>query len=544
MAHVANLPVELILLICARLSNSDIKSLRLTCTRISNIAQLRLTRVFLSADPTNIRVFRAIADHEQYRKQIAEIIYDDARFTHWRMSTRTGFETPKWDEAVAMSPEGCPGWFAQDCHQNIAHLVIRKGEDIDLPHHIAQANQVNAQLPLRICWQYYKNLVQQQHEVLISKQHEEAFLYGLTRFPSLTRVIITPATHGWVFAPLYETPMIRAFPYGFNYPIPRAWPGGGSVLALWEDEPEYHKEEWHGFCMITRILAQEASHRVTELVIDVNQLPIGLDCTIFCTASEEYTNLVTILTKPGFRRLDLPLVVGGQEHRNYEWIAFRSRYLSEMLSEAEDLEHFSLFTTLGMYSGHNLGSVIPGGGGSMAHFIPLQKVFPVSDWGNLKHFHLSRFMATQSDLMGLLTTISPTIQTVSLNFLSFLDNGGDYYSLLNEIRDSLKWHKREPALRPNLIIGVDVDHPYIGKGIWVEREIHEFLYGGGRNPFLADRPNRIEASTGMQRDAFEVAYERPHTSSASLPRPGSGSSRFRLSRPGIQVSPKDIYMFD
>lgn len=97
MAHVANLPVELILLICARLSNSDIKSLRLTCTRISNIAQLRLTRVFLSADPTNIRVFRAIADHEQYRKQITEIIYDDARFTHWRMSTRTGFEIPKWD---------------------------------------------------------------------------------------------------------------------------------------------------------------------------------------------------------------------------------------------------------------------------------------------------------------------------------------------------------------------------------------------------------------------------------------------------------------
>ncbi|KAJ5547206.1 hypothetical protein N7494_004791 [Penicillium frequentans] len=532
MAYVANLPVEVILLICADLPNSDIKSLRLTCTRISHIAQLRLTRVFLSADPTNIRVFRAIADHERYRKQIKEIVYDDARLTYWRMSSRTGFEKPRWEETVAMSTEGCPDWFAKVCHQNIAHLAIRKGQDIDLPHHIMRANQVNAQLPLGICWQYYKNLVQQQHEVLISKQHEEAFLYGLTRFPSLTRVTITPATHGWLFAPLYETPMIRAFPYGLNYPIPHGWPGGGGMLSLWEDESEHYKNRWHGFRMVTRVLAQEASHRVTELLIDVNGLPTGLNCSMFYTPSEEYNNLVTILSRPGFRRLDLPLSVGGQEGPDYDWIVFRARYLSEMLSEAEELEHFSLFTTLGMDSGHSLDSVVPGGGGSMAHFIPLQKVFPVSDWDNLRHFQLSRFMVTQSDLMGLLTAISPTIQTVSLNFLTFLDNGGNYHSLLNEIQDTLKWHEREPAFRPNLIIGVDVDPPYIGKGIWVEKEIHKFLYEGGRNPFLADCPNRIEAGMGMQRDTFDIAHERPYLPSASLP------------SPSIHVPPKDMYMLE
>ncbi|KAJ5528173.1 hypothetical protein N7513_012332 [Penicillium frequentans] len=517
MAYVANLPVEVILLICADLPNSDIKSLRLTCTRISHIAQLRLTRVFLSADPTNIRVFRAIADHERYRKQIKEIIYDDARLTYWRMSSRTGFEKPRWDETVAMSTEGCPDWFAKVCHQNIAHLAIRKGQDIDLPHHIMRANQVNAQLPLGICWQYYKNLVQQQHEVLISKQHEEAFLYGLTRFSSLTRVTITPR---------YTWMVIRSTVRDTHDPR----------LSLWAQLPYSarmaRRRRWHGFRMVTRVLAQEASHRVTELLIDVNGLPTGLNCSMFYTPSEEYNNLVTILSRPGFRRLDLPLSVGGQEGQDYNWIVFRARYLSEMLSEAEELEHFSLFTTLGMDSGHSLDSVVPGGGGSMAHFIPLQKVFPVSDWDNLRHFQLSRFMVTQSDLMGLLTAISPTIQTVSLNFLTFLDNGGNYHSLLNEIQDTLKWHEREPAFRPNLIIGVDMDPPYIGKGIWVEKEIHKFLYEGGRNPFLADCPNRIEAGMGMQRDTFDIAHERPYLPSASLP------------SPSIHVPPKDMYMLE
>lgn len=38
----------------------------------------------------------------------------------------------------------------------------------------------------------------------------DALVYGLKRFPALRRMTITPAAHGWIFAPLYETPMIRA----------------------------------------------------------------------------------------------------------------------------------------------------------------------------------------------------------------------------------------------------------------------------------------------------------------------------------------------
>lgn len=52
----------------------------------------------------------------------------------------------------------------------------------------------------------------------------DALIYGLKRFPALRRMTITPAAHGWIFAPLYETPMIRALLKGLNYPILCGWP--------------------------------------------------------------------------------------------------------------------------------------------------------------------------------------------------------------------------------------------------------------------------------------------------------------------------------
>lgn len=50
-------------------------------------------------------------------------------------------------------------------------------------------------------WYYYYTIMD-----------SNVFRYGLQRFPSLKRITITPAAHGWLYTPLYQTPMIRAFP--------------------------------------------------------------------------------------------------------------------------------------------------------------------------------------------------------------------------------------------------------------------------------------------------------------------------------------------
>ncbi|KAJ5782884.1 hypothetical protein N7457_004658 [Penicillium paradoxum] len=77
-------------------------------------------------------------------------------------------------------------------------------------------------------------------------------------------------THGSLFAPLYQTSMIRALPQGYNYPMSR-----------------------------------------------------GLNCTIFDTPCEEYDNFATVLKYPGVRRLGLAVNVYGQE-RSWKWKASRN----------------------------------------------------------------------------------------------------------------------------------------------------------------------------------------------------------------------------
>lgn len=75
-AHTANLPLVLWREISSYLPNRDIKSMRLASKQFP--VELRLGRVFLSPNPLNIKVFRAIADHDVFRHGVTEIIWDDA----------------------------------------------------------------------------------------------------------------------------------------------------------------------------------------------------------------------------------------------------------------------------------------------------------------------------------------------------------------------------------------------------------------------------------------------------------------------------------
>lgn len=72
------LPSELQAHIVSDLNNRDKKSLRLTCSTLRDRSPLRIDRVFLSANVRNVEVFRAIADHEIFRKGVTEVIWDDA----------------------------------------------------------------------------------------------------------------------------------------------------------------------------------------------------------------------------------------------------------------------------------------------------------------------------------------------------------------------------------------------------------------------------------------------------------------------------------
>ncbi|RAH48813.1 uncharacterized protein BO95DRAFT_489193 [Aspergillus brunneoviolaceus CBS 621.78] len=454
-----SLPPELFHQIISTLSNSDIKSLRLTCRLLCDVARLRLSRIFLSANPLNIRVFCAVAEHPLFRQQVTEIVWDDALLIDDPSPEPDSYG---FDAVIGSDDEeennDCPKWFVARCKNNLDELSVRMDRNEDGWYNAERFAQRDARPSLWTCWQYYQNLLAQQAEVLIRQSDVEALVRGLRRFPALERITITPAAHGWLYQPLYETPMIRAFPNGFNYPIPP-------------------KKQWRGVRLVLRALAQHPGHRVVELILDVNQLDTGLNCTIFHQPCEEVENLVALLRRPGFRRLDLPLIVRGQEYE--EWPAFRNGNLRRALGEASSLEHLSLYTTIEVDSVTNLrwqGQQWrePGQRSSRFHFTSLHTMFPVAIWSGLQTLKLSRFIVIQDDVMSLLEQL-PALRVIELSFLGFLDNGGNYRDLLIEIRKRFRWSERDPESRPKLIVAVAPWPPRPGLGIWLDEEVHSFL---------------------------------------------------------------------
>ncbi|CAD6440489.1 a29442a7-0189-467e-acc5-9ad5d1ee8f85 [Sclerotinia trifoliorum] len=260
---------ELLTAIVSCLPNPDLKSFRLTCKALGEEVPLHFDRVFLSANPRNIEVARAIADNEKFRKGVKEIIWDDALLAHDIVRPNEAIHLP------AESPraeDGSPTWFIQACKDNIKNLRNLKRD--------RKRPKIREFLPFSESWSYYETLLEQQEEVLRSGADINALTYVLERFQSLRRITITLAAHGSLDRPLYETPMIKSFPKGFNYPIPCDWPSSGP-FGLYILPPWTAKKQWRGVCIITNILAGWNDHHTSELIIDVGGLETGLNCRAF-----------------------------------------------------------------------------------------------------------------------------------------------------------------------------------------------------------------------------------------------------------------------
>lgn len=392
-------------------------------------------------------------------------------------------------------------WFHGERDLNLDELENRKTlDELYRPRDFGVYHQVHAELSLEESWTYYQELLRQQDDVIAHGTDIEAFRYALQQFPALQTVTVTPAAHGWLFIPLYETPMIRAFPYGFNYPIPRGWPVTrlteiDEKLAPWEDS----KARWRGYCLVTSILAQDRQHhRVSELRIDSHFLHSGLSCRLFEQPSQEYLEFITCLQNPNLKKLHLSLYV--EFHVDFPWTAFRRNLLRNALANASQLEHFSLETGLDdtSYAPHENDN----------HEWPpvLRTILPINCWTGLQHFRLWNFAVNPVDLISTLSQFH-ALQSLELGFL-FLQSGTQHELLVN-MRDTLRWHER--PMHPKIRYAVPILYGNVqGRAIWIDEEVERFLYHGGENPFVNIAHNKVCYDTGVMRDAYESNFERPH----------------------------------
>ncbi|KAJ5670157.1 uncharacterized protein N7477_005520 [Penicillium maclennaniae] len=175
-AGLLQLPAKILLLGASLLPNRDLKFLRLASELLGETTPLSFSRVFLSANSLDIKVLRSVANHPDFREQVTEIIWDDARFVSAPVSWED-YE-PYIDRSGLRinDEEGCPMWFLQECKNNIRNMKQQKSRDVDRPDHMARRQQVDAQMPLKDCWKYYSQVLNDQQAMMESRDDEKAFI--------------------------------------------------------------------------------------------------------------------------------------------------------------------------------------------------------------------------------------------------------------------------------------------------------------------------------------------------------------------------------
>ena len=516
MANLTGLPPEIFGAVLSHLPNCDVKNLRLASSSLARAAQLRLNRVFLSPHPRDIQVLKALAKNDDYRTRIVELVYDDARFLR-------SLET---EEDVAFAdledppPEGFPTWYMRIYEKNLETIEGYKGPYVERPDHQGIRKRLDSRLSLRQSYKLYQKIVKEQDKIITAGGDVKALEHALKRFPNLRRIALTPVAHGIPFLPRYETPMIRSLPDGFIYPIPRGWPKTVShstmpVALPWDSEEE--KNKWRGVRLILRTLAQQPNS-ISEFVVDVNQLLMGLSCRMFDQPNQEFDDLVALLKRPNFSRIDLALFIAGQDRKG--WNVYRSGLLHRALAEAKDLQHVSLVTGLVPPPSAETSQRFNTDGSE--HFVPLRTTFPVDQWKQLRHFGLSRLIVKQDDLVDFLAALPPTLRSVELSFLFFLKvNSGDYRGLVSDVRNSIGWRERPASERPRITICLESDPPRPGFSVDISRETEDFVYGDGENPFIENKGkpvNRVDRGkgVGIQRNSFRPADDKPFAHAMEL----------------------------
>ncbi|KAJ4072973.1 hypothetical protein NW756_014437 [Fusarium oxysporum] len=443
---------------------------------------------------------------------VEEVIWDDATLIPLKRAGRQVddySDESEEEECKEKNNEArkCFAWYTRGCKRNIKAAKDRMVGQMSRPDTVSKQHQLGNVMSYRDSFEYYKVLESQQRYIIASKSDEGIFRHALQQFPKLKRVIVTPAAHGYLLEPLYETPMIRSFPYGFIYPVPRGYPTSwprrhwAFVMPWIGDEAiDEDKIQWHGFRIVTKVLAEE-NHKITELIFDDYQPNTGISRFALNRGTEEYTNFCDMVKRPGLQKLQLSLLVSlyiGEEYEIYD-----QGYLRDALSEATDMRHFSFHTDFGT----NRCSWIV----DMHQYTSLFDVFPIHRWQKLTHFGLSNVVVAQNDFINFLSKLPPIVLTVELSFLTFMEGEGHYISLMEDIHDKLDWKHRPVEERIRIYAKIFCYLSYYGRYICLDKEVEEFVYKNGPPSFQLrqrDNSSNVDSGTGVLKDLFNASWER------------------------------------
>ncbi|KAI0481362.1 hypothetical protein GGR56DRAFT_689071 [Xylariaceae sp. FL0804] len=140
------LPSEFFAAVVALLPNRAVKQVRLTCRALHALAPLRLPRVFLSTSPRDVAALRAVAAHDELRRGVVVLVWDDDA------------QLPRLPPPSVDRPEPGPRWFGVGCRDNVDDVRSVAVSDL-----LAAARRALENPTCRhAAWDLYRELVDEQ----------------------------------------------------------------------------------------------------------------------------------------------------------------------------------------------------------------------------------------------------------------------------------------------------------------------------------------------------------------------------------------------
>ncbi|KAF2995070.1 hypothetical protein E8E13_002544 [Curvularia kusanoi] len=502
-----SLPVDILSLVFDHLTQRDLKKMRLVNRTLHKLVSLRITRVFLSPNRTNIDAFRGIA-RSDFRTQVREIIWDDAKLEFYERQKLSKFDSLRIREELRSG--GGQVALQGKTFQHFIGTIEEQTDDLDEEEAASRMEELwgssHQEMSLEESFDLYNRLYDEQQAIITSGEDVETLTLGLTSFPNLDRVTISSET--WRIKPLFprfSTPFFRSLPPGFQMPLPWAWLGRDSgdppedqlekLRLPWDDA----KEEWRGYQIVISALTT-TSHSVKELVIDTNHELTGISYQLFTSEqSIDYTTTVQLFRTVPLTRLELMLNTTTAEET--EFSCFHSKSLRTALSYLSSLRHLALGASIDTADDDNLLDV-------QETWLDIDDILPIDALKlNLRSLELRNFLLYGRSLYSALAALA-SLSTIQLDCVA-LSGDFTWRDFWFQAKSDLVW---KPD-RPTIVFRRKASSPDLR--LDSTAELIAFLYGEAECPFTEQVPE--VANVGYIVNNWDANYREYMAQSSYMP---------------------------
>jgi hypothetical protein len=500
---ILDLPAEVFSIICVELSKLDIKRLRLASKRLAANVDLRIDRVYISPNRTNLELLRCILEHPKYRTHIREIVWDDAQLeeyptlevfksiidqderetfgiiAHRLEQVISEYEDRSQDSRILT----CSDFLDEDGRlTHIGKEILVRNDDRFTRYLLVKDSTL---MSVEASYTLYQKLYREEQDCIKRQVDLAAFRRALSSLPALRKITLTSEV--WRPCDLYsryDTPFQRSLPPGFRKPFVEPWRSrfrsqSTPIYMDGRDETMGLSNQWRGYSIVISALAAAADLKVQEFVTDGGYDGRGISHQLFARPNRDLDHTVRMFRHGSLQRLQLAMTV----HRS-ELVDGSVRHfglLKAALAELQHLKHLDL----------NLNSTTRG---TRVPVHPASGLFDISRHlpenliESLKTFALRNVFMDEDDLFNLLlnmhnaqqVTMDNVCLTNSFNARSVEMN---WSSLFRRLRSE---HENDaPISKPKFAwIWPLYSYAYVDtRSRLIDEEIDAFVYRGGEDPF-------------------------------------------------------------